>query len=89
LEKRYFTKSGNILWIWLHVSLVLNQNNEPLYFVSQVKDITEWKNADEALRESERRWIFASEGSGGGIWDWDLKKQYHISFGAMYTNDRI
>jgi PAS domain S-box-containing protein len=72
MEKRYFTKSGSILWIWLHVSLVLNQNNEPLYVVSQVKDITEWKNADVALRESERRWIFASEGSGGGIWDWDL-----------------
>jgi PAS domain S-box-containing protein len=72
MEKRYFTKSGSIIWIFLHVSLVLNQNNEPLYFVSQVKDITEWKNADVALRESERRWIFASEGSGGGIWDWDL-----------------
>lgn len=72
MEKRYFAKSGRIIWILLHVSLVLNQNNEPLYFVSQVKDITEWKNADVALRESERRWIFASEGSGGGIWDWDL-----------------
>jgi PAS domain S-box-containing protein len=72
MEKRYFTKNGSILWIWLHVSLVLNQNNEPLYVVSQVKDITEWKNADVALRESERRWIFASEGTGGGIWDWDL-----------------
>ncbi|MFA6087260.1 PAS domain S-box protein [Mucilaginibacter sp.] len=73
MEKRYFTKSGSIIWILLHVSLVRNQSNEPLYFVSQIKDITERRNEEVALRESERRWIFASEGSGGGIWDWDLQ----------------
>ncbi|WP_374948817.1 PAS domain S-box protein [Mucilaginibacter sp.] len=73
MEKRYFKKNGDVLWILLHVSLVVGEKNEPLYFVSQIKDITESKRTETALKESERRWIFASEGSGGGIWDWDLQ----------------
>ncbi|MBD1364674.1 PAS domain S-box protein [Mucilaginibacter sp. ZT4R22] len=75
MEKRYFTKSGKVIWIVLNVSLVRDEEEEPLYFVSQIKDITERKKAEEALRESERRWAFASEGSGGGLWDWDIKNR--------------
>jgi PAS domain S-box-containing protein len=75
LEKRYFTKAGKTIWVLLNVSLVLGEHGEPLYFVSQIKDITERKKVEQALRESERRWAFALEGSGGGLWDWDIKKK--------------
>lgn len=30
------------------------------------------------LHESEQRWQFALEGSGDGVWDWDIKNQYVI-----------
>ncbi|RWY55890.1 sensor histidine kinase [Mucilaginibacter gilvus] len=73
MEKRYFTKSGKTIWVVLNVSLVRDEDDDPLYFVSQIKDITERRKAEQALRESERRWAFASEGSGGGLWDWDIK----------------
>ena len=36
-------------------------------------DITREKAAQEALRISEERWQFALEGSGNGVWDWDMK----------------
>ncbi len=72
MEKRYIKKDGGIIWIVLNVAIVRDKAEKPLYFVSQIKDITKRKHADELLRESERRWIFASEGSGGGIWDFDL-----------------
>ncbi|MBD1393886.1 PAS domain S-box protein [Mucilaginibacter glaciei] len=72
MEKRYFKKDGGVLWILLNVSLIYDRSSRPHYFISQIKDITEPKNAEAALRETQRRWIFASEGSGGGIWDWDL-----------------
>jgi PAS domain S-box-containing protein len=72
LEKRYIKKDGSYIWILLNVGLVRDKASGPLYFVSQIKDITERKKAEAILKESERRWIFASEGSGGGIWDLDL-----------------
>jgi PAS domain S-box-containing protein len=74
MEKRYIKKDGGNIWTLLHVALVRDNADVPLYFVSQIKDITERKKAEKELKESERRWIFASEGSGGGIWDFDLRK---------------
>ena len=41
IEKRYFHKHGQIVDVMLSVSLVRNRNQEPLYFVSQIEDISE------------------------------------------------
>ncbi|MDF2430408.1 MAG: hypothetical protein JWP44_39 [Mucilaginibacter sp.] len=46
MEKRYFHQNGSIIWVLLSVTLVRDQQNDPLYFVSQIKDITEQKNAE-------------------------------------------
>lgn len=40
--------------------------------ISIVQDVTEKKKAEKALQVSEERWKFALEGSGEGVWDWDL-----------------
>jgi PAS domain S-box-containing protein len=70
IEKRYFNKSGKIVWVLLSVSLSKNTDGKPLHFVSQIKDITERKKAEKDLKESEQRWQFALEGAGDGVWDW-------------------
>jgi PAS domain S-box-containing protein len=41
LTKRYFHRSGEIVWVLLSVSLVRAADGAPRYFVSQIQDITE------------------------------------------------
>ncbi|MCX7667249.1 MAG: PAS domain S-box protein, partial [Gemmataceae bacterium] len=52
MEKRYFHKAGHIVHVLLAVSLVRDNLNQPLYFISQIKDITQRKMAEERLRQS-------------------------------------
>jgi len=52
MEKRYYSSTGGLVWIQLTVSLVLADDGEPLYFVSQMQDITDRKLSDEVLAEA-------------------------------------
>ena len=54
-EKRYIHKQGRILWGQVSSSIVRDSKGDPLYFISHVQDITQRKRAEEALRESEKR----------------------------------
>jgi len=46
MEKRYFHKNGKIIYVLLSVSLVRDMQNVPLYFVSQIQDLTESKELE-------------------------------------------
>jgi len=52
MEKRYFHKNGSIIFIMLSVSLVHDRAGEPLYFISQIENITERKRTEQKVVES-------------------------------------
>ncbi|MBE7464770.1 MAG: response regulator [Planctomycetes bacterium] len=52
LEKRYFRKDGQMVWGSLYVALMRDETGRPLYFISQVVDITERRRELEELRET-------------------------------------
>jgi PAS domain S-box-containing protein len=60
-EKRCLHKSGRIVWTKSTASLIRNHSGEPLYFVGEVLDITERKQAEEVLSSVSRRLIEAQE----------------------------
>jgi PAS domain S-box-containing protein len=54
-EKRYVRKDGSTVYTMLSVSILRARDGAPLYFISQIEDITERKRANDALRLSEAR----------------------------------
>jgi len=57
---------------WAEVSLRSSTIGGRGRILAVVRDISERKRSEEALRLSEERWQFALEGSGDGVWDWDV-----------------
>src|SRR5215212_4261157 len=55
LEKRFLHSDGHIVWASLSVSLLRNAEDEPLSFVSQIQDVTERKEVEQVIVESEER----------------------------------
>lgn len=72
MEKRYFHKKGHIVWVHLTVSLLWNNEGSPLYFISQINDITEQKKASEALKREQQRLLQTIEGANIGTWEWNI-----------------
>ena len=71
MEKRYIHKSGRFVWVLLGVSLIKDLQGGPSYFISQIQDITERKQAEEDLRRSETRYRLATQATNDVIWEWD------------------
>ena len=65
LEKRYVRKDGAVVWVELSVHLLRSATGAPLCFISAVRDITQRRHAERALRESE--FLFRSQFELGNI----------------------
>jgi PAS domain S-box-containing protein len=55
MDKRYLRKDGAIVWVKLTVGCVRKSDGSVDYFVKVVEDISEARQAEEELRESEQR----------------------------------
>ncbi len=62
MEKRYLHHDGHTFWGLTNVSLVRDPEGRPLLYVGQVQDITERKEAHEALELRDRAIQAASQG---------------------------
>lgn len=52
LEKRFVHKLGETVWIAFSMSLIGDAQEQPLYFVAQIQDITERKRAEEEVHKA-------------------------------------
>ncbi|MGB0720954.1 MAG: PAS domain S-box protein [Gammaproteobacteria bacterium] len=77
MEKRYYRKDGQLVWIDLTVALVRDSDGAPDFFIAVIEDITRRKLAQQDLRDSQERLIEAKRIAGLGHWDWDISTNSH------------
>ena len=73
MEKRYYTRAGEVVWALLAVSLVRHSDNTPLYFIAQGEDINDLKHTEWINKRLMERITLANEAGGIGIWEWELQ----------------
>ncbi|MBX3013216.1 MAG: PAS domain S-box protein [Caldilineaceae bacterium] len=56
MQKRYLHKQWGLIWASLTASLVRDEGGTPAYFISVIEDITQLKEAELALEQSEERY---------------------------------
>src|SRR5436190_4215427 len=74
LEKRFVTKRGDLAWLDLTAVLIRSDEEEPLYGLAMVEDITNRRRAEDALRTSEERYRSFVVNSSEGIWRLEIEQ---------------
>lgn len=72
-EYRIFARDGRVVWLHDESRWVRDENGKPRFTQGIEFDITERKEAEAALQESEERYELAVRGANDGLWDWNLK----------------
>ena len=67
-EKRYVRKDGSIVWVMLFVSVVRDPHGRPKYFIAAMDDISERKQAETALSQSEQRFRLLADTIPHIVW---------------------
>jgi len=71
-EYRFLKKDGNYAWIRDEVCLEFDEQGNFKEAIGFFSDISSQKILEDKLSESNKLWQFALEGSGDGVWDWDI-----------------
>ena len=72
-ENRYIRKDGRMLWVRKSVAMVRDVSGQSRWMIALVEDITERRNAEQALRRSETRMRRFYDAELVGIIYWDLE----------------
>ena len=73
IEKRLVTKKGEFLWCKVSASVIRDLNDEPLFRLAIVENITEQKTSEEVLKESEEKFRTLTESANDAIISADSK----------------
>ncbi|NJP10414.1 MAG: PAS domain-containing protein [Leptolyngbyaceae cyanobacterium RU_5_1] len=76
-EYRMRCKDGSYKWVLGRAQALWNEQGKAVRLVGSHSDISDRKQAENDLKESEERWQLAIKGSNDGIWDHNLQTNQH------------
>jgi PAS domain S-box-containing protein len=85
IEHRIVRKNGTVRWVRNTFVSHRDERGVLVAYDGLLQDITERKQAEEALRESEERLRITLETTKIGSWDWDVKKDVWYASPTYYT----
>ncbi|MBI3838049.1 MAG: PAS domain S-box protein [Planctomycetia bacterium] len=74
LEYRFRRINGTYAHVYDRGFVVFDDQGSPIRMVGSLMDISELKNTEGQLLESEERFQLAAKATRAAIWDWDLRK---------------
>ena len=75
-------QDGSRFAAFLSRSPIFDEHGRRVASVGAVRDVSERKRWEQALKDSEERYALAAAGANDGLWDWDLRS------GHMYISSR-
>jgi diguanylate cyclase (GGDEF)-like protein/PAS domain S-box-containing protein len=82
-ERRLLRKDGTLIWVRTSITVPGGQSASQV--IVFIEDITERKQAEDALRRSEERFRIAAENASDMIYEWDLESGEVAVFGANHS----
>ena len=80
MEYRVIGPAGEVRWVRSQAKAFPGADGRPDLVTGSLTDVTERKRAEEALRESEKRYERVMLASNAGVWDWDVvKDEFYVS----------
>lgn len=73
-EKRFLTKKGNIIWVNLSISPLWKKNEKPTSNIAIIEDITQKKEAEQLIKQSQIRFKSLFDYSPLPLWEQDYSK---------------
>jgi PAS domain S-box-containing protein len=68
LDKRYVRPDNSVVWVHMDVSAISDANGAPRYLLGVANDITERRQAENALKESEERFRIMADAAPNMVW---------------------
>ena len=81
-DYRMLTSRGEIKWVYCYIITVRNPEGEITHYDGYMLDMTERRNMQQALHDSEQRLSLALKATNDALWDWDFKA------GSLYVTPK-
>ena len=82
-EYKFRRKDGRTLWTLCNTSPLVDRGGQHIANLAMHSDITERREAEQALSEANERLVMAQQAAHAGVWDWNVVAEPSVVDGAV------